>query len=160
MQSFVIFIQRLILWCISLVVAGFAGFVGGALYEEHKHKETEPEEEPTSPIAMSPSSIRIIYDEKAKNWTEDSEINRMFVRNVRSLLNDRLKINGHVFLNEIYDELGLRRTYAGQLWVWNEGPIEIELGEFSESGSVPLTLNIEGNILDSEKTWATLWPED
>ena len=64
---------------------------------------------------------------------DDDDANLTKVRIVQNFANDRLTINGHVFLNEIYDDLGLPRTKAGAVTGWiydpnNLGDHQIQLG--------------------------------
>ena len=46
----------------------------------------------------------------------------MFLKRQQDYANDRLKAKGHLFLNEVYDMLGIDRTKAGQIvgWVYDE----------------------------------------
>lgn len=60
-------------------------------------------------------------------WTsvdhrKDPEYNLMFLRRQQDYANEVLKSRGHVFLNEVYDMLGIPRTKAGQVvgWIYNE----------------------------------------
>ena len=45
----------------------------------------------------------------------------MFLRKQQEWANELLKSRGHVFLNEVYDMLGIPRTKSGQIvgWVYN-----------------------------------------
>jgi Family of unknown function (DUF6353) len=105
------------------------------------------------------------YDEdSSRNWSESPDINLMFLRNVQNYMNDRLRIHGHVFLNEVYTELGLSHTKAGAIvgWRWNkdsgddfidfgiwEGTKEV-VNEFfnGREGSILLDFNVDGVIYD------------
>jgi len=62
------------------------------------------------------------FDEMSPNWAKTPEYNLVFLRLQQSYLNDLLKIRGHVFLNEVYDRLGIPRTQAGQIvgWVYSK----------------------------------------
>ncbi len=60
-------------------------------------------------------------------WTscdhrKDPEYNLMFLRRQQDYANEVLKSRGHLFLNEVYDMLGIPRTKAGQVvgWIYNE----------------------------------------
>ena len=61
------------------------------------------------------------FDEFSPNWQNDPEYNLMFLRAQQQYANDLLKAKGRLFLNEVYDMLGLERTKAGQVvgWVYN-----------------------------------------
>lgn len=61
------------------------------------------------------------FDEGSKYWRKNPDYNLMFLRGQELYANDLLRINGHIFLNEIYDMLGIDRTRDGQRigWVYN-----------------------------------------
>ena len=70
-------------------------------------------------------------------WTscdhrKDPEYNLMFLRRQQDYANEVLKSRGHLFLNEVYDMLGLPRTQAGQLvgWVKGQGDDFVDFGIF------------------------------
>jgi hypothetical protein len=56
-----------------------------------------------------------------KNWRLAPGSNRLFVQCQQNFANDLLNARGHVFLNEVYDMLGLERTTAGQVVGWVRG---------------------------------------
>lgn len=58
------------------------------------------------------------FDETCKNYTKDPEYNLMLLRNLQNYANDCLKARGHLFLNEVYDMIGIPRTTAGQVVGW------------------------------------------
>lgn len=60
------------------------------------------------------------FDSRNPNWQKTAEYNRAYIDIQMFRLNDRLKARGHVFLNEVYDDLGLTHTADGALvgWVW------------------------------------------
>ncbi len=62
------------------------------------------------------------FDDASPEWKKDHEYNMMFLRAQQSYANDLLRSRGHIFLNEVYDMLGIRRTEAGQAvgWLYNE----------------------------------------
>lgn len=53
---------------------------------------------------------------------KDPEYNLMFLRRQQDYANEVLKSRGHLFLNEVYDMLGIPRTKAGQVvgWIYDE----------------------------------------
>lgn len=101
------------------------------------------------------------YDEFAKNWQPDAEDNRIFIVNQERWANDRLHARGHLFLNEVYDMLGLDRSAVGNLVGWTmdgegDGFVDFHLYDGKNSkafingyeNSVLLDFNVEGPILD------------
>ena len=105
------------------------------------------------------------YDEQSsRNWSRDPDINLMFLRQQQTWLNDRLKSRGHVFLNEVYDCLGLSHTREGAIvgWRWgkNSGDDYIDFGIWDgthevvndffngREGAILLDFNVDGPIYD------------
>ena len=62
------------------------------------------------------------FDECSDEHTKDPEYNLMFLRRQQDYANERLKSKGHLFLNEVYDMLGMQRTKAGQVVGWIYDP--------------------------------------
>lgn len=58
------------------------------------------------------------FDAGSTQFEKDPELNLMFLRKQQDYANDLLRSRGHVFLNEIYDMLGLPRTKKGQMVGW------------------------------------------
>lgn len=46
------------------------------------------------------------------------DINMMFLRQKQNWMNEKLNAYGHVFLNDVYEELGYEQTPAGQIVGW------------------------------------------
>lgn len=102
------------------------------------------------------------FDEYNKNWCQTPEYNRMFLQSQQNWANELLKARGHVFLNEVYDMLGLDRSKAGQVvgWVNNgSGDGYIDFGLFQDNErarmfvnglepSILLDFNVDGVIYD------------
>lgn len=62
------------------------------------------------------------FDDGCTGWTKDPEFNLMFLKDQQRYANDLLKTRGHLFLNEVYDMLGIPRCTAGQVvgWIYDE----------------------------------------
>lgn len=105
------------------------------------------------------------FDELSSAYEKDSEYNLMFLRRQQDYANEVLKSKGYLFLNEVYDMLGIPRTKAGQIvgWIYNEkNPIGDNYVDFniyngSEAShlfvngyerSILLDFNVDGPILD------------
>lgn len=114
---------------------------------------------------MSPYAA--LYDEKSHHFTLEPGMNSVILGIKQSHMNDKLRSKGHLFLNEVLDELGLPRTKAGQMagWVWRReteektGDNYVSFGIYDNEpglvdqfmdGNNPLWLdfNVDGSILD------------
>ena len=102
------------------------------------------------------------FDECSAAWQKDSKYNLMYLKSTQNLMNDRLRSRGHLFLNEVYDHLGLPRSKEGQIvgWIYDtENPIGdnfVDFGIFDDrskpdisefENSILLDFNVDGNIL-------------
>jgi hypothetical protein len=87
--------------------------------EDGNEKEIE-EEIKVLNGSCSPYSRR--YDHHCANWEDDASMNFMFLRQAQQYMNDLLRTRGHLFLNEVYDYLGMERSAAGQVvgWLYDE----------------------------------------
>lgn len=100
------------------------------------------------------------FDEASVNWQKNAEMNRIFIQAQQNYANHILQARGHVFLNEVYDMLGLDRTSAGQVVGWvisDNGDNFIDFGMFEAHNSrfvngwernIILDFNVDGVIYD------------
>lgn len=106
------------------------------------------------------------FDDGCNGWEKDPEYNLMFLKAQERYANDLLRTRGHVFLNEVYDMLGIPRTKAGQVvgWVYDEDNPNvnnyIDFGIFDVNKSncrdfvngyervILLDFNVDGNVLE------------
>jgi hypothetical protein len=116
------------------------------------------------PNTYSPYSI--VFDDGNEGWDPDPERTKFFLIQQQNWANERLKAKGHLFLNEVYDMLGARRTKAGAQvgWVYDEknvvGDNYVDFGIFDTRRSkardfvngyekvIVLDFNVDGYILD------------
>lgn len=108
----------------------------------------------------------VIFDESNPNWERDSGYNLIFIKNVEDAANRKLRKKGYLFLNDVYDMLGVSNTYIGQFagWVWDPADPSIDsrvdFGLYDDYNpqkvaflqgdeySVVLDFNCDGNIID------------
>lgn len=58
------------------------------------------------------------FDESSPLWEKDAEMNLINLNAAQKTANRQLRLKGHLFLNEVYDLLGIPRTRAGQVVGW------------------------------------------
>ncbi len=106
------------------------------------------------------------FDEGCAGWTKDPEYNLMFLKNQQRYANDKLKAQGYLFLNDVYEQLGIPKTKAGQVvgWIYDEkqpiGDNFVDFGIYDSyieanrnfvngyERTILLDFNVDGNILD------------
>lgn len=96
-----------------------------------------------------------IFGPDCLGWEHDAEYNRMFLKSKERYANDLLRARGHVFLNEVYDMLGLPRTKIGQIIGWKLGSyidfgIDAEINFYNGSyiNKPLIDFNVDGVLLD------------
>ncbi|MBO5319039.1 MAG: hypothetical protein J6B01_04425 [Ruminococcus sp.] len=112
-------------------------------------------------ISVNASNYARIFDDGCVGWCKDPEYSLMFLKMQEQYANDILRAKGHIFLNDVYDLLGIPHSKAGQIvgWVYNEenplGDNYVDFGinqneDFVNglSNVAMLDFNVDGNILD------------
>jgi hypothetical protein len=111
-----------------------------------------------------PSKYARFFDEMCNDWKSNPEYNRAFLHCQQTYANDMLKARGHIFLNEIYDALGIPRTKEGAVVGWvldGNGDGFVDFGIFDDltnprvrdfvngrEYSILLDFNVDGVIFD------------
>lgn len=105
------------------------------------------------------------FDQNSPSWSKESEYNLIFLKCQQNYANDLLNARGHVFLNEVYDMLGIPRSKAGAVVGWiltPDGQTDnyINFGVFDDKsekardfvngfeGAILLDFNVDGVIFD------------
>ena len=109
------------------------------------------------------------FDRECKEYERDHSYNEMILKARQAWANDKLKANGYLYLNDVYDFLGIPRTKAGQVvgWIYDpnntRGDNYVDFGmkevyrkdETKEYESVEklflLDFNVDGNIWELMK---------
>lgn len=114
------------------------------------------------------------FAEDSRYWEDDSELNLMFLRAEQNWANDRLKSRGYLFLNEVYERLGIQPTKAGQVvgWIYDryseepEGDNYVDFGIYDTHREkardfvngiekvILLDFNVDGPIYDKFQDYA------
>lgn len=136
--------------------------------ENGKEKKVKKKIEVGGPDMYSPYAI--IFDETNPYWEKDAELNKFFLQSRQAQANDKLRANGYLFLNDVYEMLGHEKTKAGQVvgWVYDpdsgEGDNYVDFGLYDiytkpkyeaeakaafingYERSVIIDFNVDGNI--------------
>lgn len=133
------------------------------VYSEKKNGEPKVETVKSYGDGLSPYAVE--FDSTNLNWQQHPSYNAFFLRMVQNHANDQLRSKGHLFLNDVYRELGLDDTeegaVVGWLWgskdsdgyvdfgIWEDGNLE-KFREFMQgkNGSLMLDFNVDGVIFD------------
>ena len=132
--------------------------------ENGKEKKVEKVIDVVDPNTIS--DYAKIWYEGNPGWTKDPELNLTYLKMQQAYANDKLKAQGYLFLNEVYEMLGFPKTRAGQVvgWVYDEenpiGDNFVDFGiyDFNDSNkirfvngeerSIVLDFNVDGYIND------------
>lgn len=106
------------------------------------------------------------FDDGCIGWEKDAEHNLFFLKQQQNWANERLKKRGYLFLNEVYEMLGIRVTRAGQQvgWIYDKNDPNkdnfVDFGIYNANRpstrdfvngyerTILLDFNVDGNILD------------
>lgn len=106
------------------------------------------------------------YDSTCIGWRKDPQANLIFLKCQQTAANERLKRNGYLFLNEVYEMLGFPKIKEGQAagWIYDEehpiGDNRVDFGIYDITKdsvkdfingyerSIMLDFNIDGNVLE------------
>lgn len=109
------------------------------------------------------------FDRSCTGYTGDPEHDLMFLKMQQNYANDKLRLLGHVYLNDVYKMLGIPESRAGQVvgWVYDEedpnGDNCIDFGIYNSNREINrdfikgyekailLDFNVDGEIIDRVK---------
>ena len=104
------------------------------------------------------------FDDGCTGWSKDPEYNLMFLKSNQQYANDKLVAQGYLFLNDVYDMLGIPRSKAGQIVGWVYDPVNpvgdnyVDFGIFDVhkqnsrdfvngyERTILLDFNVDGNV--------------
>ena len=132
--------------------------------------EENPQTNKTSDICGYSDYARF-FEDGCNGWEKSAEWNLAFLKGVQAKFNDILHTRGYVFLNEIYDWLGIPMSEAGQVVGWldpkiypeceGDGVIDFGIYDIYKQKSIDfvngyertllMDFNVDGYIYD--KVW-------
>lgn len=92
----------------------------------------------TGKTGSSTSDYSRYFDEKCPAWSEDPEYNLLYLKHMEQYANSKLKAQGYLFLNDVYEMLGMLQTNPGQVvgWIYDEktpyGDNYVDFGIYTE----------------------------
>ncbi len=106
-----------------------------------------------------------VFDSRCREWEETPMYNITRLHLIEQHMQQRLQMQGHLFLNEVYDALGMDRTKEGAIvgWVLDRTPgeadgyVDFNIHEYLEAGhdgklhgceEFYLEFNVDGIIFD------------
>lgn len=134
--------------------------------EEGKKKTVKKTLNVVDPLSDISEFARF-YDDGCAGWTKDPEENLVFLKHQQDYANEKLKAQGYLFLNDVYDMLSIPRTKAGQVvgWIYDEkcpnGDNFVDFGIYNANieanrdfvngyeRAILLDFNVDGNILEN-----------
>lgn len=137
--------------------------------EKVEAAETDPETGKTKKVKKSVSKVSeglggspysmIFSADTSKAWEKDYDYNMMYLRAEQQYATDRLRARGYLYLNEVFERLGIDGTKMGQIVGWVYDPENPDYDNFVDFGireletadgkkMIVLDFNVQGNILD------------
>lgn len=108
---------------------------------------------------ISTDLYKVRFDRYSTAWEKDKFQNECTLKSEENWANDVLRLQGYLFLNDVYDRLGLPRTRAGQVVGWlyqGDGDGFVDFGVTDcesyddvryDSNAFDLNFNVDGDIL-------------
>lgn len=108
-----------------------------------------------------PSVYARFFDQMSPSWERRPELNKLFLKCQQQYANDKLHADGYLFLNDVYEMLGIPRSSAGQIVGWLIGKDRdnyVDFGIFDgtrevvrefvngANDSILLDFNVDGQI--------------
>lgn len=83
-----------------------------------------------------------VFDRTSSQWEPDLGVNRMFCLHMQKMAQQKLNIQGHLYLNDVYESLGFEKTDIGQVVGWKvnrlpDGSRDIPFVDFGLDRAMP-----------------------
>jgi len=139
------------------------GAVEREVLYETKKGEPKTKKVTSAPATADHSIYARFFDEVSPQWKSEPGYNKFFLQSQQAQWTNVLHSRGHVFLNEVYDALGIDRTPEGAVVGWILGEDEdnfVDFGVYNHESerarlfvnggekSILLDFNVSGVIFD------------
>lgn len=74
--------------------------------------------------------IGIMFDKSSSLWEKDFEFNKLFAKSQLLYIRDRYRANGYIYLNTIYEKLGIKWNPYNDNTCWvleRDGELELSI---------------------------------
>lgn len=88
------------------------------------------------------------FDETCPDWTKDPEANLLFLRMQQAHANDRLRLQGYLFLNDVYKMLGMQPSKAGFTVGWLYDEKDPKRNNFVDFGIYDINNEVKRNFVN------------
>lgn len=95
-----------------------------------------------------PSDYAKFFDVGNENWEKDAEHNLWYLKQQQNWANDKLRSQGYLFLNDVYDLLGIPRTKAGQIVGWLYRPEDPSRDSYVDFGIYDHTKEVNKDFVN------------
>ena len=129
--------------------------------DENGKKKTKKVKARALPEKINCDGYKRVYDSRNPYWDNDPAYNEMFLRARQNYWNDKLRVDGHVFLNDVLKSLGFPTTRTGHDvgWIYdansNEsdgyidfGVYDIDMDKSGPNHTYMIEFNVDGGIYD------------
>lgn len=82
----------------------------------------------------APSIYAKFFDELSDYYRKDPNYNLLFLKKQQNWANDRLRAQGYLFLNDVYESLGIPKTPDGQFVGWIYNPEDKTIDSYVDFG--------------------------
>lgn len=90
------------------------------------------------------------FEPGCRNWVRDASVNRVTLQSFQALANQKLRSQGYLYLNEVYDMLGIDQTLAGHTMGWiytkEENPYGDNFIDFGFDKSIDFMSGVESSV--------------
>ena len=87
-----------------------------------KNGKEKIEKKTVNVVDSNVSEFARFFDEWCPDYQKNAEFNLMFLRKQQDWANEKLKSQGYLFLNDVYESIGIPKTRAGQVVGWLYDP--------------------------------------
>lgn len=107
--------------------------------------------EESDDISIKPSEYARFFDENCQLWRNNTEENKHTLKLIQTNADSKLQAIGYLFLNDMYDMMGIPRSKIGQLvgWVYEDETSHVNFSLYEGPNNMILVdFNVYGLIID------------